>query len=155
MVFESISSDDRQNNAGASPLASCSSQVQIKNEDNSLLLILPQEAETNLELPWSEVWQELKHLLQTKEQSWQDRTSVCLVSGDRLLDNRQLQAIAETLAEAQLQLTKVRTDRRQTAVAAATMGYSVEQNLGISSLNPQPLSEAKLLAIAWDGNQAQ
>lgn len=145
MVFESVSSDST-NDAGASPLASCSSQVQIKNEDNSLLLILPQEAETNLELPWSEVWQELKHLLQTKEQSWQAQTSVCLVSGDRLLDTRQLQTIADTLKEVELQLTTVRTDRRQTAVAAATMGYSVEQNSQISSLNTQPSSESKLLA---------
>lgn len=148
MVFESISSDDRPPNTGASasPLASCSSQVQLKNENNSLLLILPQETETNLELPWSEVWQELKHLLQTKEQSWQAETPVCLVCSDRLLDNRQLQTIAETLTEAGLQLNKVRTQRRQTAVAAATMGYSVEQNLEISSFDPQPSSPTKLLA---------
>ena len=146
MVFESISSDDLTNNAEASPLASCSSQIQIKSENNSLLLILPQEAETNSVLPWSEIWQELKHLLQTKEQSWQAQTPVCLVAGDRLLDTRQLQTITETLTEAQLQLIAVRTNRRQTAVAAATMGYSVEQNSEIASLNPEPPSSAKLLA---------
>ncbi len=142
MVFESQSSDRPLDaRASASPLASCSSQVQIENEDNNLLLILPQEAETNLKLPWSEVWQELKHLLQTKEQSWQAQTPVCLVAGDRLLDTRQLQTIAETLSEVQLILTTVRTNRRQTAVAAATMGYSVEQNLGNSSLKTPPSSE--------------
>lgn len=142
MMFESQSSDRPLDaRASASPLASCSSQVQIKNEDNRLLLILPQEAETNLELPWSEVWQELKHLLQTKEQSWQVQTPVCLVASDRLLDSRQLQTIAETLTEVQLILTTVRTNRRQTAVAAATMGYSVEQNLGRASLNTPPSSE--------------
>ena len=128
MVFDPSLSTDKTSDASAFPLVSCCSQVQIKNEGDRLLLILPSEAETSLDLPWSEVWQELKHLLQQREHSWHSETSVCLVAEDRLLDNRQLQAIAETLSEVELKLATVKTSRRQTAVAAATMGYSVEQN---------------------------
>jgi septum site-determining protein MinC len=130
MVFESSLSTDNTSDAPASSLVSCCSQVQIKPEGDRLLLILPREAETNLELPWSEVWQELKHLLQKREQSWQPDTCVCLVTRDRLIDMRQLETIAETLKEVGLKLTTVNTTRRQTAVAAATAGYSVEQNNG-------------------------
>ena len=128
MVFEPSLSTEKFNETPASPLASCCSQVQIKNEDDRLLLILPSEAETNLDLPWSEVWQELKHLLQGREQSWQPETEVCLVASDRLIDNRQLQSVEQTLKEVDLKLISVSTSRRQTAVAAATAGYSVEQN---------------------------
>ena len=128
MVFEPGLSTEKFSEATASPLASCCSQVQIKNEDDRLLLVLPSEAETNLDLPWSEVWQELKHLLQGREQSWQLETEVCLVASDRLIDNRQLQSVEQTLKEVDLKLTSVSTSRRQTAVAAATAGYSVEQN---------------------------
>ncbi|MGV2831176.1 septum site-determining protein MinC [Myxosarcina sp. GI1(2024)] len=79
------------------------------------------------EVLWSEIWQELKHLLQVKERSWQAGAAVTLIAGDRLLDARQLQTIVEILGEVELCLTTVSTSRRQTAVAAATSGYSVLQ----------------------------
>lgn len=44
-----------------------------------------------------------------------------------MLDARQLQTIVEILGEVELCLTTVSTSRRQTAVAAATSGYSVLQ----------------------------
>ena len=128
MVFEPSLSTDRTSDASASPLVSCCSQVQVKNEGDRLLLILPAEAETSPDLPWSEIWQDLKNLLQRREHSWHPKTSVCLIAKDRLLDTRQLQMIAETLTEVELKLTTVSTQRRQTAVAAATVGYSVEQH---------------------------
>ena len=141
MVFEPSLSTDGTSDASTSSLVSCCSQVQIKNEGNRLLLILPTEAEANLELPWSEVWQDLKHLLQKREKSWQAQTPVCLVTKDRLLDTRQLQSIRETLKEVGLKLTTVNSQRRQTAVAAATVGYSVEQensaNLRALTVKPQ------------------
>jgi septum site-determining protein MinC len=43
------------------------------------------------------------------------------------MDTRQLQAIATILDSAELSLHTIQTQRRQTAVAAATMGYNVEQ----------------------------
>ncbi len=140
MTFEpTISLDKIDDLPDSSPLVNRYSQISLKHDGEEMLLILPTQAEINSDLPWSETWQELKHLLKTKEQSWQVGTNVCLVAKDRLLDARQLQTIAETLEDVQLSLVKVSTNRRQTAVAAATSGYSVQQN----SLS-QPLIEATI-----------
>ena len=122
-----ISLDKDDALSSSSPLVNRYSQIYLKHDDEQMLLILPSQAEINSDLPWSETWQELKHLLKTKEQSWQVGTNVCLVAKDRLLDARQLQTIAETLDDVKLSLSTVSTNRRQTAVAAATSGYSVEQ----------------------------
>ena len=107
-------------------------QVRLKSEGGRLILTLPPESEVtaanaSLALTWGEIWQQFKQQLDAKERFWQPGTRVDLVVGDRLLDNRQLQAIADALTEAHLQLKRVFTSRRQTAVAAATAGYSVEQ----------------------------
>jgi septum site-determining protein MinC len=132
----------------SSPLVNRYSQVSIKTEGEKLLLILPTQAEIKLDMPWSEVWQELKHRLQSQEESWQAGTAVTLIAKDQLLDARQLNNIAETLSEVQLHLERVYTSRRQTAVAAATSGYSVEQEVYSQSLlvadeetKPQALAE--------------
>lgn len=140
MTFEpTISLDKIDDLPDSSPLVNRYSQISLKRDGEEMLLILPTQAEINSDLPWSETWQELKHLLKTKEQSWQVGTNVCLVAKDRLLDARQLQTIAETLEDVKLSLVKVSTNRRQTAVAAATSGYSVQQN----TLS-QPLIEATI-----------
>ncbi len=136
MIIEpGVSMDETIEDASASHLVGFCSQVQIKIEDNRVLLILPTAEEMPLELPWSEIWQEIKYLVKQREQSWPANAAVCLVVGDRLIDNRQLQSVEEVLTEAKLRLSAIRTSRRQTAVAAATAGYSVEQNL-----LPNPLS---------------
>lgn len=116
-------------------------QVRLKSEGGKLLLMLSPEIESEAENPassltWSEVLQQLKQRLNAGERLWQADTSVHLIARDRLLDGRQLQAIADALTEAQLRLTRVYTSRRQTAVAAATTGYSVEQQSSIAQLNP-------------------
>ncbi len=116
-------------------------QVRLKSEGGKLLLMLPPEMETEEENPassltWSEVLQQLKQRLNAGERLWLADTSVHLIARDRLLDGRQLQAIADALTDAQLRLTRVYTSRRQTAVAAATTGYSVEQQSSIAQLNP-------------------
>ena len=128
MIEPTISLDKTDELSDSSPLVNRYSQICLKNDGERMLLILPTQAEISSDLPWSETWQELKHLLKTKEQSWQTGTNVCLVAKDRLLDARQLQTIAETLEDVKLFLSVVSTNRRQTAVAAATSGYSVEQN---------------------------
>lgn len=103
-------------------------QVGFKTEEGKLLLILPKEAETTATaMSWSDLWQQLKQRLNGSDRFWQPHTSVHLMAVDRLLDTRQLQAIADALSEVQLQLQRVYTSRRQTAVAAATSGYCVEQ----------------------------
>lgn len=104
-------------------------QVRLKTKDGEIHLILPPESEdaAQVALSWVEIWQQFKQLLAGRERFWQPNTPVHLVAEDRLLDTRQLQAIADALTEVQLQLKWVHTSRRQTAVVAATAGYSVEQ----------------------------
>jgi septum site-determining protein MinC len=95
---------------------------------------------------WNELWQQLKQRLNAGERFWQPGTAVHLIARDRLLDVRQLQAIADALADAQLQLKRVYTSRRQTAVAAATTGYSVEQHSPVAHLNHPPAESGQALA---------
>lgn len=103
-------------------------QVQMKTEEGRFLLILPTESQLSAsERNWNEIWQQLKLRLNGSDRFTAPDTPVHLVAGDRLLDARQLQQLAETLSEVQMQLKSVATSRRQTAIAAATAGYSVEQ----------------------------
>lgn len=111
-------------------------QVRFKSEEGRLLLILPAEAETpSSATTWPDIWQQMKQRLNGGDRFWQPNTTVHLIAADRLLDGRQLQAIADALCEVQLQLVRIYTSRRQTAVAAATAGYCVEQQPAFSSLN--------------------
>ena len=104
------------------------SQVRLKSEGDKVLLILSTEDENIPTQDFSEGWQELKYRLNGSKRSWQPGTAVHLIAKDRLLDARQLQSLAEALSEVELQLKSIQTNRRQTAVVAATAGYSVEQN---------------------------
>ena len=128
-------------------------QVRFKTEEGHLLLILPAEGETPALTSWSDLWLQLKQRLNGSDRFWQPNTIVHLIAADRLLDVRQLQALAEALSEVQLQLKRVSTSRRQTAVAAATAGYSVEQQPPIATLNqtpvppPRPLTEPLYLQM--------
>ena len=101
--------------------------VRLKGEGGRLLLMLPPDASGPVPLTWIELLHQLKHRLMAGERFWQPHTPVHLIARDRLLDGRQLQDIADILATAQLQLKRVYTSRRQTAVTAATAGFSVEQ----------------------------
>ncbi len=103
-------------------------QVQIKSQEGKLLLILPTESQLPAsEYTWTEIWQQMKLRLLACERSFSPNTAVNLIAQDRLLDNRQLQELAESLNQFKIQLKSVSTSRRQTAIAACTMGYSVEQ----------------------------
>jgi septum site-determining protein MinC len=113
-------------------------QVRLKSQGGKLLLLLPSEPSAETPYPWGELWEQLKHRLSAGERFWQPDTTVHLLTRDRLLDARQLQEIADALAEADLKLKRVYTSRRQTAVAAATAGYSVEQHSPITHLSQAP-----------------
>ena len=116
-------------------------QVRLKSQGGRLLLLLPSEPEGDgPALLWSELWEQLKHRLNAGERFWQPRTTVHLLARNRLLDGRQLQAIADVLAEADLFLKRIYTSRRQTAVAATTAGYSVDQHVPVTHLNQAPES---------------
>lgn len=123
-------------------------QVLLKSEDGKLLIILPPETDpTGPQNPsatnWSDIWQQIKQRLNALERFWQPNTEVYLKANNRLLDTRQLQAIADALTEIKLQLVRVYTSRRQTAITAAGSGYSVEQQ----STAP-PLNQTKTRAFA-------
>jgi septum site-determining protein MinC len=104
-------------------------QVKIHHEPERLVITLPSESQSsNIEYTWTEIWQQLKQRLNAGDRLRVPNTNVHLVVGDRLLDARQLQELAESLSEVKLQLKSVSTSRRQTAIASVTAGYSVEQN---------------------------
>jgi septum site-determining protein MinC len=133
----------------AQPEVEISQQVRFQSSDGRLLLILPSEIydkKDESDFPtssqWTELWQQLKHRINGSEHAWQPDTEVHLIAGNRLLDVRQLQDIAEALTNAQLQLKRVQTSRRQTAVAAATVGYSVDQDSDRNTLNQTPTDKA-------------
>lgn len=120
-------------------------QVRLKTEGKRLLLILPPEGETASATNWSDLWQQLKQRLNAGDRFWQGQAKVHLMAQDRLLDGQKLKAIADALAEVELQLVRVYSSRRQTAVAAATAGYSVEQQPPTLSLNQKPSEQGTLL----------
>lgn len=121
-------------------------QVHLKTEGDQLHLILPKPQSTEAGNDWAEVCQGLKFLLNNHEKTWASQTPVFLLPQDRLLDTRQLQILAEILQEADLSLKWVRTSRRQTAVAAVSAGYSVEQIHITQSLVLEPQIKHSLLA---------
>jgi septum site-determining protein MinC len=117
-------------------------QIRFKGEEGRLLLLLPSETEGDSGLTWMEVWQQLKQRLNSGERFWQPQTPVHLIARDRLLDGRRLQDIADALSNADLQLKRVYTSRRQTAVAAVTAGLSVEQHSLLTHLNQSENGQA-------------
>ncbi|MCC5603641.1 septum site-determining protein MinC [Nostoc favosum] len=119
------------------------SQVQLKSKEGRLLLILPPESQVSAsELSWSDIWQQIRQRLNAGDRFRISNTPVHLMAQDRLVDARQLQELAEALIEVQLRLISVSTSRRQTAIAAVTSGYSVEQLQPVTSLNSEPKATA-------------
>ncbi|MFS0516805.1 septum site-determining protein MinC [Nostoc sp. UIC 10607] len=118
-------------------------QVQLKSKEGRLLLILPPESQVSAsELSWSDIWQQIRQRLNAGDRFRISNTPVHLMAQDRLVDARQLQELAEALSEVQLRLISVSTSRRQTAIAAVTSGYSVEQLQPVTSLSSEPTATA-------------
>ena len=109
-------------------------QIQLQSALDKLLLILPPPSQADLPSDWPILEHALKTFIKAKEGSWQPEVPVHLIVEDRLLDVRQLQAIAEILESVHLNLGWVQTTRRQTAIAAVTLGYSVDQAPRIPTL---------------------
>ncbi len=124
------------------PIALKDIPVQLKQEGFYYRLILPPEGE--LTCTWTELSQQIQVLLKGSDRLRETNVPVHLVAQDRLLDMRQLQAIADILKQSTLQLERVETHRRQTAVAAATCGYSVDQVTPSDPLKSPRAQPAKL-----------
>lgn len=112
-------------------------QVHFKTERDCLTLHIPPPTDTVMD--WPELWQQLQQRLDAGKRFWNTSTPVNVVVGDRLIDQRQLQQLAAALSAVNLQLQCLHTSRRQTAIAAVTAGYSVEQQAPI-----MPLSQSSL-----------
>ncbi len=137
-------------------------QVRFKTLDGKLNLLLPTEKKAKLDidklddkavgansdlnaslltLTWEEMISQLEQRMAASGHDWKPRTQVYLQAGDRLLDTRQLQELFEALQNYQLLLHCIVTNRRQTAVNAASMGFCVEQGTIFRELlgfNPIP-----------------
>ncbi|MBW4644271.1 MAG: septum site-determining protein MinC [Goleter apudmare HA4340-LM2] len=129
-------------------------QVQFKTEGGKLCLILPTESQVSAaEFSWDEIEQQIRQRLQAGDRFRRANTPVNLLAQDRLLDTRQLQQLSEVLTEVQLQLKSVATSRRQTAIAAVSSGYSVEQLQpetslsSVSKVTPQAPADALYLEM--------
>ncbi|CAN1210656.1 hypothetical protein TUMEXPCC7403_10700 [Tumidithrix helvetica PCC 7403] len=124
------------------------SQVRFKTIAGKLNLILPTdrdlqdtEGASYSTFSWTEMLEQLEQRMQASARFWQPRTQVYLQVGDRLLDARQMQELAEALQVYELTLHSIATHRRQTAINAATAGFSVEQGTLLHNLpgfNPIP-----------------
>lgn len=125
-------------------------EIQLGLEEEQLTLVLPTTARRPIE-NWDETWDSLaKHL--EKHQEF-PVLNVSLLAQNQLLGGRQLQQLAELLQRHQLQLKRVRTSRRQTAIAAATAGYGVEQEPLAKLLADIP-SKLEPIKPASDGSEA-
>jgi septum site-determining protein MinC len=129
-------------------------QVQLKTEAGRMLVILPTESQLPAtDFSWSEICQQMNQRLNAGDRLRIPNTPLHLVAQDRLLDSRQLQELEERLKVYQLQLTSVATSRRQTAIAAVSSGYSVEQIQAQKSFStevqstPTPLADALYLEM--------
>jgi septum site-determining protein MinC len=129
-------------------------QVRFKTIDGNLTLLLPAErilkAEDGSEhigTNWSDLLEHLQQRLSGTEGFWQSGALVYLLGGDRLLDARQLHELAEALQSHQLVLHSVSTLRRQTAIAAATLGLSVEQGKVANNLTQSLNAPAEPLYV--------
>ncbi|WP_017305147.1 septum site-determining protein MinC [Spirulina subsalsa] len=121
------SDGEEEKGTGGIVLVDPREQIRLTREGEVVKVILPSTQVSSVKLDWSELWDQLKHRLNSSENFWQAGTDVHLLAADQLLDLRQLQEIAQALGSAKLELRRVSTSRRQTAVAAATAGYSVDQ----------------------------
>lgn len=99
------------------------------------------------EVVWEEIWQQLQQRLSGGDRFWSADQGVDLIARNRLLDSRQLQELATRLEDYDLHLKRVYTNRRQTAVAAATAGYSVEQQDLPKLLTSPPVAGQSPLAL--------
>lgn len=102
-------------------------QVRLARLDGQLQVILPKAEKRSAQEDWFDLWEQLKHRLNSGERFWKPGELIHVLTQDQLLDNRQLGEIAEALETANLKIERVYANRRQTAIAAAAAGYSVEQ----------------------------
>ena len=103
-------------------------QITLIKQGEIVVIKLPSshKQESNL-IQWQRIIDSFKMRLHKIERSWQVGTQARIQTQDRLLDTRQLNELENILENVGLTIEIVITRRRQTAVAAASAGYSVQQ----------------------------
>ncbi|MEB3225842.1 MAG: septum site-determining protein MinC [Synechococcus sp.] len=117
--------------------------LQFGIEDDHLTLVLP-TTEIQVIENWEPIWADVREQLAAAGDF--PVAHVHLVAQNQLVDGRQLQALADLLKPHDLKLKLVYTNRRQTAIAAATAGYSVDQDPPNQLLADVPLKLKPLQA---------
>ena len=103
-------------------------QITLIKQGEIVAIKLPsQNKQESNRLQWQRIIDNFKVRLRKIERSWQVGTKVQINSQDRLLDTRQLNELENILEKVGLVVELIITRRRQTAVAAASSGYSVQQ----------------------------
>ncbi|HIK36684.1 MAG: septum site-determining protein MinC [Geminocystis sp.] len=104
-------------------------QINLTRKGKIVEVTLPATTEGGENETWQKIIDDFKYRLQKIEKSWQPGTKTQLQTQGRLLDRRQLNELKTILEQVGLELELVITKRRQTAVAAASSGYSVIQDI--------------------------
>ncbi|MEN9223901.1 MAG: septum site-determining protein MinC [Thermostichus sp. HHBFW_bins_43] len=89
-------------------------------------------------MDWAEIWESLIWQLRSRKPYWAGMAPLTLWSQQWELDLPTLQALSALLSQHRLQLWRVQTTARSTAIAAATLGYSVEQSSPLEVPLPIP-----------------
>lgn len=140
---ESIAEEDTVEDT--SPL-----EIQLGLEEDQLMVVLPTTSRRPIE-NWEDTWSVLEQHLEDHQEF--PVLNVNVLAQDQLLGGRQLQQLAEILQRHQLKLKRVRTSRRQTAIAAATAGYGVEQE-NLATLLANIPSKLEPIKPPRDGSDA-
>lgn len=101
-------------------------QINLIQKGDLVYVSLPLTIDTEYN-QWQRIIDDFNVRLRKIDKSWQPDTKVHLQTQDRLLDTRQIQDLNSIFGSVKLRLDLVITKRRQTAVAAASAGYSVRQ----------------------------
>ncbi len=124
-------------------------QVRIKTEKGKVWIVLPSEVKKEgsiVSYAWSELIQQIQQRLSGDSRTWAANTPVRIMAGSRLLDTTQVQELVTVLQQANLRLKRLYTSRRQTAVAVATSGFSVEQHVPQQVLKSKTDASGKPIA---------
>lgn len=124
------------------PLKTLSSKEQINliKKGDIVMVTLPSVNKTEVN-QWQRIIDDFKIRLQKIDKSWQLGTKTHLQSQDRLLDTRQINELKAILEQVGLTLSLIITRRRQTAVAASSAGFSVQQETFTGIVNPEDTTE--------------
>lgn len=107
--------------------------IKLSVVEDRVAIVFPEQHQQGDD--WQALVQRLNQKLAHPNTVWNEPAKVDLATGNRLLDGRQLQLISKILISSKLILDCVHTSRRQTAMAAVSAGYSVQQT------NPHQLLE--------------